>query len=305
MPKGRGEGLVNYVELHIGDYEKATAHLTATEDGIYGRLLRRYYDTEEPLPLDLKALQRLVRARSRDEKAAVETVLEEFFVETAEGWRHKRCDEEIARYQEKRTKAKRSAQVRWTKNAEECDRNANASAGDDANAMRTHCEGNAHQTPDTRHQTKASPPASTPVACAHTHDPTDAGRACRLMRDAGCASTNPSHPDLIAGLGEGVTPEAFGDTAREAVELGKPKPFAWAIATARGRHEEGARSITTGQPRAGPSPQAQGGKTMQGLQALEGMKRGNRTEQRLAVGRDPHGAAEAGVPRIAGTHAGR
>src|SRR3546814_2598331 len=46
---------MNYVELHIGDYEKATAHLTAIEDGIYGRLLRRYYDAEGPLVADLKA----------------------------------------------------------------------------------------------------------------------------------------------------------------------------------------------------------------------------------------------------------
>src|SRR3546814_10608794 len=70
---------MNYVELHIGDYEKATAHLTAIEDGIYGRLLRRYYDAEGPLVADLKALQRLVRARTRDERGAVENILEEFF----------------------------------------------------------------------------------------------------------------------------------------------------------------------------------------------------------------------------------
>ena len=87
---------MNYVELHIGDYDKATAHLTACEDGMYGRLLRRYYDTEAPLPLDLKVLQRLVRARAKDEREAVETVLDEFFQKREDGWHHPRCDEEIA-----------------------------------------------------------------------------------------------------------------------------------------------------------------------------------------------------------------
>jgi pyocin large subunit-like protein len=75
-------------------------------------------------------------------------------------------------------------------------------------------------------------------------NPTDAGTACRLMREAGCMTTNPSHPDLIAALAEGVTPEALADTVREALQLGKPKPFPWAIATARGRQEEGAKPMT-------------------------------------------------------------
>src|SRR3546814_1820728 len=94
---------MNYVELHIGDYEKATAHLTGIEDGISGRLLRRYYDAEGPLVADLKALQRLVRARTRDERGAVENILEEFFYLADDGWHHTRCDEEIDRYQAKRS----------------------------------------------------------------------------------------------------------------------------------------------------------------------------------------------------------
>jgi len=158
---------MNYIELHIGDYEKATAHLTAVEDGIYGRLLRRYYDTEQPLPADLKAVQRLVRARSREEREAVVTILEEFFQQDGDGWRHRRCDEEIARYQEKRAKARRSAEARWNASKSGCRRNANASP----DAMRTHSEGNAHQspvtstTPDTTHS-------------AHTTSIARAGDAC-------------------------------------------------------------------------------------------------------------------------------
>jgi uncharacterized protein YdaU (DUF1376 family) len=109
------EAVINYIELHLGDYDKATAHLSACEDGIYGRLLRRYYDTEAPLVADVKALQRFVRARSREEQQAVETVLGEFFESTAEGWRHKRCDEEIAKYRAKSQKARESVSKRWAK----------------------------------------------------------------------------------------------------------------------------------------------------------------------------------------------
>jgi len=68
-----------------------------------------------------------------------------------------------------------------------------------------------------------------------------AGRACLLMRQAGCPTTNPSHPDLLAGLAEGVTPEAYADTVTEGLSRAPPvaKPFAWAITTARARHAEG------------------------------------------------------------------
>lgn len=245
---------VNYVELHLGDYDKKTAHLTACEDGIYGRLLRRYYDTESPLPLEIKAVQRLVRARSPEELEAVCTILHEFFTAADDGWRNSRCDEEIAKYRAKREKAQNSANARWARS----ERNANA--------MRTHSEGNAHQSPDTSHQ---STPGRFQQAVAIPRPGTPAGLACKAMRQAGCMRVNPSNPNLLAALDEGVTAEALADTVREGVEAGRGDPFAWAIATARGRHREGARPIG-GNARAGPSS----GKTMQGLQLLEDMKRG-------------------------------
>jgi uncharacterized protein YdaU (DUF1376 family) len=91
---------MNYFELHIGDYAEATAHLTFVEDAAYIRLLRKYYATEKPLPADLKAVQRLVAARTKEEKNAVQAVLEEFFSLEADGWHNARCDAEIAKFQE-------------------------------------------------------------------------------------------------------------------------------------------------------------------------------------------------------------
>ena len=142
---------MNYYEHHIGDYAEATSHLSFLEDAAYSRLLRKYYATEKPLPANVAAVQRLIGARSEDERDAVETVLREFFELSEDGWHNKRCDEEIAHYKTKQAKAKRSADARWNKTDSQCDGNANA--------MRTQCDGNAHQTPDTRHQIEPNPPS--------------------------------------------------------------------------------------------------------------------------------------------------
>lgn len=95
---------MNYYSHHIGDYTVKTAHLSILEDGVYRRLMDRYYTTEQVLTLDEAALFRVIRARTDDEKEAVRVVLDEFFVHTPEGWTHKRCDEEIGLYQAKAEK---------------------------------------------------------------------------------------------------------------------------------------------------------------------------------------------------------
>ena len=146
---------MNYYEHHLGDYAEATAHLSFVEDAAYSRLMRKAYATEGPLPADTKAVQRLVGARSKDEREAVDAVLAEFWTLTSEGWRNTRCDAEIARYQDKQRKAKASAEARWS----HTERNANALP----NAMRTHCEGNALQSPVSKHQEETS---NLPVAPA-------------------------------------------------------------------------------------------------------------------------------------------
>jgi uncharacterized protein YdaU (DUF1376 family) len=86
---------VNFYKHHIGDYAKDTEHLTWDEDHAYTRLMRVYYRDERPLPLEVGKVVRLVRAQSPTQKAAVETVLNEFFSKESDGWHNKRCDREI------------------------------------------------------------------------------------------------------------------------------------------------------------------------------------------------------------------
>jgi uncharacterized protein YdaU (DUF1376 family) len=159
---------VNYFEHHIGDYAAATGHLSYVEDAAYSRLLRIYYRDERPLPSDLKVVQRMAGARTREEREAVETVLGEFFFLVDGAWHNKRADEEIAKVEEKRAKARRSAEARWNPREEGCDRNAFAMrthSPSNASASETHNGRNALQTPDTRHQTpedqKQASPSST------------------------------------------------------------------------------------------------------------------------------------------------
>lgn len=91
---------------------------------------------------------------------------------------------------------------------------------------------------------QTSDPTSTPVTSQHSQGfpdgVTEAGRACVLMRQAGCHTTNPSHPDLVAAVDAGVTAEVLRDTVGEGLQRGVSNPFSWAITTALNRHKQGA-----------------------------------------------------------------
>lgn len=148
---------MNYYEHHIGDYAEATAHLTFIEDATYSRLIRKYYATEKPLPIEIKLVQRLINARSKEEKNAVVSVLNEFFTLSDDGWRQERCDHEIARFKDKQLKARRSAEGRWQSfpsDESQLETTPNIGCVRNATAMRTQCS------PDTKHQS--------PVTNLHT-----------------------------------------------------------------------------------------------------------------------------------------
>lgn len=87
-----------YYQHNIGDFDKATRHLTRLERSIYRDLIELYYDTEMQLNADIKHLCRKILAYSNEESTAVEQVLNEFFTKTPIGWYHDRCEEEIERY---------------------------------------------------------------------------------------------------------------------------------------------------------------------------------------------------------------
>lgn len=114
---------MHYYRHHIGDFLKDTGHLSNDQMGVYLRMLWRYYLDEKPLKDDCESIAFAMRSDAK----TVGLILHHFFVLQDEGWRHKRCDKEIADYHEKKGKAANSANARWK----------------DTNAMRTHTERNA------------------------------------------------------------------------------------------------------------------------------------------------------------------
>lgn len=158
---------MNYYEHHLGDWAQATAHLSMLETGAYQRLIQWYYAEERQLPLDERAVFRIARASSEQEREAVRAVLADFFELREDGYHQPRCDREIERYREKRDRARNSANMRW-----QCDRNASASESDanasnpDAKAMlRTqpsHADRNALQSPVSNPQSPEEEEGRTP-----------------------------------------------------------------------------------------------------------------------------------------------
>ena len=92
---------MHYYQHNISDYRADTGHLTLLEHGCYHQLLDQYYLNEEPLPLDIDKIFRLLTARTQDEKDAIKNVLKDFFVETQAGFIQRRCDNEIKFYHER------------------------------------------------------------------------------------------------------------------------------------------------------------------------------------------------------------
>lgn len=69
-----------YIPLYIDDYDAATAHLSAAEDGVYGRLLRLAWRTPGcSLPNDPVWIARKIRLSSDEFERIAAPVLAEFF----------------------------------------------------------------------------------------------------------------------------------------------------------------------------------------------------------------------------------
>jgi uncharacterized protein YdaU (DUF1376 family) len=251
---------MNYFELHIGDYAEATAHLTFVEDAAYIRMLRKYYSTEKPLPADLKAVQRLILARTKEEREAVETVLNEFFTLQNDGWHNARCDAELARFKDgepEREVKKKNEENRLKRHREERARlfaqitaaGLHAPWNIGMAELRAMVEAlpvtppetpkpplpatapatpaTATQTPDTNTQTPVLKPGVThtasdqPVLSAmEGTEPTPVGLLSKVMRAFGINS-NPGDMRLIALADQGVTVDTV-QAACEAAKKAKP-----------------------------------------------------------------------------------
>lgn len=229
---------MNYYERHLGDYAKDTAHLSMLEHGAYGLLLDRYYATECGIPED--QAHRLARARTKEEKQAVDSVLGEFFTLVNGVWINNRASDEITKAQSKikaaQENGKRGGRPKSNQTKTQ-EKPTGLSLG-----SQNETELKAYQTPNTNHQTPI--PVDT-----HTHyQPTESvcmvspvGDCCKALVDAGIPATsiNQGHPKLLALVEAGATVIEFGETARECVGKGNPG-FAYVLGTMTRRREQAA-----------------------------------------------------------------
>ena len=88
---------MNFYKRWLGDYQKKTGHLSMLEHGAYNLLLDAFYATEFPLPGNKVELYRLLRAITKREREAVNSVLAQFWTLEAGNWLNKRAVEEIER----------------------------------------------------------------------------------------------------------------------------------------------------------------------------------------------------------------
>jgi len=154
---------VNYYERHLGDYARDTAHLSIMEHGAYTLLLDRVYATEQGIAKD--QVYRLARARSKEEREAVDAVLAEFFVLNDGFWNNGRAVREIERAQAKINAARKNGKTggRPKGNPDITkEKPSGFPPGSDPETQPKALQSpnTKHQTPDTRHQTPDTNPES-------------------------------------------------------------------------------------------------------------------------------------------------
>lgn len=227
---------MNYYKFNIGDYAAATRHLSMLEHGAYRLLLDVYYTAEQPLPADVKAAARKAGARSKEEIAAVEVVLGEFFELTPAGWIQGRCDVEIALYQAK-AETNRVVGKRGGRPKKETQ---TVSVGN-PEITQTVSETNPHVTLNTNQEplTINQEPVDT-----HTAVVGEGGERpnlsvsrqaaiCMVIKSEGIGSVNPQHPDLLALVEQGADVGHFASAAKVAKERGKG--FAYLLGVVKGQ----------------------------------------------------------------------
>ncbi len=216
---------MNYYERHLGDYARDTAHLSMMEHGAYSLLLDRYYATEQGIPADKS--HRLARARTKEEKQAVDVVLSEFFTLVDGVWINRRTQEEISKArgkihaaQENGKKGGRPKKVISGSENKTQDKPGGLLVGSENNT-----QDKAHQTPDTSYsEAKASggkPPAMAP-------DEIIFGYGLPLLTNAGTAEKQAR--SFLGGLRKAHGDEALIDKLRECLKTKPLQPLEWLAA---------------------------------------------------------------------------
>lgn len=210
------------------------------EHGAYNLLLDRYYITEKGIPQD--QAHRVCRARSKDERAAVDAVLSEFFVLEDGHWVKDRVEREIEKVQAKikaaQENGKRGGRPKRTEKEP-----SGFPAGSESET-----QSKAHQPPITSHQTPEvdNPSGLSPVQRASPAE------ICRDLKTAGIADVNPGHPRLLALCEAGAQAAEFLGFVPTAIDKAPGRGFAYVLGAVEGERKRAAQ--TAGSLHRGPMP---------------------------------------------------
>lgn len=165
---------MNFVKLYIGDYQRDTAHLSIAEHGAYLLMLQHYYATERPLPTG-KALFRLLRAETKTERDAIESVVSQFWTESAAGLINRRADEEIRKAEHQRAVNREVGKLggRRTRTAAQTDSETDSVTRKETDSVTDSLTDskpneNPNQTPDTRQKNSRGATRKTPLPAGFT-----------------------------------------------------------------------------------------------------------------------------------------
>jgi len=155
---------MNFVRLYIGDYLRDTGTLTVAEHGAYMLMLMHYYATEQPLPAG-RELHRLLRAETKAERDAIDSIARKFWHQTECGLVNTRADREIERAERQRDVNREVGKLGGRPKRTETESVSESVSESEPNGNRP-----ITLPPDTRHQTpkekrarkRATPPPTRP-----------------------------------------------------------------------------------------------------------------------------------------------
>ena len=90
---------MNFYRMFPGDYIADTSTLSLAEHGAYMLMLHYFYHTELPLPTGTK-LHRLLRAETKAERDAVDSVCDRYWIPVADGLINRKAVDELQRASE-------------------------------------------------------------------------------------------------------------------------------------------------------------------------------------------------------------
>ena len=156
MDAGGGKRMSDlpWVRFFPSDWLAGTRGMTATETGIYITLIASMYERGEPLPEDMGRLARLCGASIAVFKATLIMLVDEGKIIRVEGglWNN-RVGRESDLRDEKSEVARQNAKSRWSRSNRKTQQKQSQ---ENADALRTQCQNDAIQKPETRYQSIGS-----------------------------------------------------------------------------------------------------------------------------------------------------